>query len=191
MYMGLVIVPLVTPIVVLEGRSGFQSLRRSWDLVRRRFWWVIGFVLTLTLLVQVVVVGPAALAGILLVPLIGPDIGDQALVTTIIQSLTQLFFSLLLIPLQTTAITLVYFDLRVRTEGFDLTLLAHEGLEGETDIRDIVAQAPPPSKEAIITGTEVGYLVLLTIAAVALYFIIIGVVMAFMTILFSSMGSSF
>ena len=166
----MVIFPLIAPIVVLERQTAFNSIRRAWDLARRRFWWVVGFTALLAIFGQIVVSGPATLMNLAIQFLtrdmvMSGDISTGLIIQTVVQSLVTLIFNLIYTPLQLTCMTLLYFDLRVRTEGFDLTLMA-EGAQGEQiDISEIVAQAPPPETTSLVTGTEVGYFVLLSIGA--------------------------
>lgn len=168
-----VVAPLIVPAVVLEGRGGGGAVRRAWDLSRRRFWWVVGFVLILGLFAQLIVAGPAALVSFVLQvvfgnPLFADDPTAVFMVRTIIQSVVSLVFSLIYVPFQLINMTLLYFDLRVRTEGFDLALLA----DSQAHKMDVVAEAPRPGGGSVITMTEMGYFVLLSIVVGALFFML-------------------
>ena len=46
-FLGLVVTPLVAPIITLENNGVLASLRRAWDLARSRFWWLVGCALVL------------------------------------------------------------------------------------------------------------------------------------------------
>ena len=169
------IVPLIAPIIVLENRPAAQSIRRAWDLVRRRFWWVIGFVAILFLFNQIVVSGPAYLINLLFQFLAeslteSTDLYTVYTIQTASQSLIAMILGLVYFPLQLTCMTLMYFDLRVRTEGFDLTLLAASVSSSQADTAAIVAQVPPLETKALVTRNELGYFVLLSVAVFALYF---------------------
>ncbi|MCB0033667.1 MAG: hypothetical protein KDE51_06605, partial [Anaerolineales bacterium] len=62
------VTPLLVTIVVAEDIDGFKALRRAWDLTRRRFWPTFGYALLVTILAQIIVVGPilvAVLAGMI------------------------------------------------------------------------------------------------------------------------------
>jgi hypothetical protein len=85
-------------------------------------------------------------------------------VTSAVQSLTTLVMTLIYLPLQLAALTLLYFDLRVRTEGFDLVWTAERALDADSALEDIVAQAPSPEATNLVTSTEIGNFFLLTIA---------------------------
>ncbi|MEW5871111.1 MAG: glycerophosphoryl diester phosphodiesterase membrane domain-containing protein [Chloroflexota bacterium] len=182
------ILPLVVPVVVLEGKSTSQALRRAWDLARRRFWWVLGFVFILYLFSMLVVSGPAALLNVLVSS--GSRIGEAAafnVMGTVLQSLVTMLFSLLYLPLQLTAFTLVYLDLRVRTEGLDLALQASEfdsesAQPSEIDLPGLLAQAPPAETGQLVTSTEFGYFILLSILAIVVYAIFIGLFMGLVSL---------
>jgi hypothetical protein len=62
-----------------------------------------------------------------------------------------------------TAFTLIYFDLRVRTEGFDLALLT------VNDASQALAAPTEKLQERLITGTDLGNFAILTLAAVGVY----------------------
>ncbi|MBK9052884.1 MAG: hypothetical protein IPL78_18800 [Chloroflexi bacterium] len=61
MFFGGAIVPMVGTVIVLENKAGFDALRRGWDLTRRRFWPVVGYVVILGILVTVITIGPSTL----------------------------------------------------------------------------------------------------------------------------------
>jgi len=183
---GQVIMPLVIPIIVLENQTVVQAVRRAWDLTRRRFWWLAGFVVILYLLQQVVVGGPSFLIAILF-ELVQETLFDSVsaqTVQTILQALMALAANLIYLPLQLTIMALVYFDLRVRTEGFDLTLLAGSTVDEENDVGEIMAQVPPPETTSLVTWTEMGHFALLSLGVgalyAALYAIIVGIGLAIM-----------
>jgi hypothetical protein len=166
-FYSLVVMQLVTPVIMLEQHVAFQSLRRAWDLARRRFWWLLGFGLVMGVFVQALSGGPAVLLGALLVGLFTSLIekSSAALIFTLqttAQTLTTLLISLFYFPVQVIAFTLVYLDLRVRTEGLDLALRAEEALGGPS-AAGVVANAPAPERGRLITRREWGYFVILTL----------------------------
>jgi hypothetical protein len=181
LFYALVVVPLVAPSVVLEKQSAGQAVFRAWDLARRRFWWVLAFVLILAIFQWVIVSGPAGVANFLAQSLIGDGPLDlnrsssEIVLQTSVQSAVTLLFSLLYLPLQLTAITLMYFDLRVRNEGFDLALMAESASETPEVAAEVIARAPKPDQRSVLTMDEMGYFVLATVGAVALFFILYAV----------------
>jgi hypothetical protein len=111
---------LSTPALLFEDAGPFTALRRSWALVRGSWWRVLGILLVGVLLVSVlagvlqgiIVLIPAALAG-------GNELA-LAIVTVIAGTVA----GTLTTPFTAAIFSLVYFDQRVRREGFDLELLA-------------------------------------------------------------------
>lgn len=167
-----IVVQIIPAIIILERQTAGGAIRRGWDLTRRRFWWVVGFVALLTVFSLVIVVGPTMLiSGVLqfaMTSLSSQNATTALIITTVIQSLVTLVMTLIYMPLQLAAQTLLYFDLRVRTEGFDLIWTAERVLDADTALEDIVAQAPAPEAGSIVTGNEMGQFILLSIAFVGL-----------------------
>lgn len=165
-----VVNPLVPPVVVLENQGVFDSVQRAWSLARRRFWPVLGYVLVLALFSLIVVNGPAGIVSFLLAQFL-PTLGDPTttlVLTSVVQGLVTLVFVLLYYPLQMAAFTLIYFDLRVRTEGFDLALLTMEA-SGSTNLAETMAAPLSKGNERFITGPELGNFAIITLAAAGLY----------------------
>lgn len=112
---------LATPVVVLEKMRATAAIQRAWRLFRLRPWWIIGYILLISLMAYLVILGPTLIAaGIFTV--VAPT-ANPFTSTAVQQSVTYLF-SIIFMPIQLTALTLMYFDLRIRFEGFDLMLLA-------------------------------------------------------------------
>jgi hypothetical protein len=109
------------PAMLIEGVRGRRALGRSFRLVRKRWWQTfatiaIGFILAgiISTVVQ----------GIFVVGLVvGSDNDALVLVLATLAGIVGLAIST---PLQAALLTVLYFDLRVRKEGFDLELLADE-----------------------------------------------------------------
>jgi hypothetical protein len=178
LFMVTTVNPLVPPVVVLENQGVLDSVKRAWSLARRRFWPVLGYVLVLSLFSLIVVNGPAAIVNILLAQAF-QSFGDptmQLILTSIIQGLVSLVFVLIYYPLQMTAFTLIYFDLRVRTEGFDLALLTMEA-SGSTELAETMAAPVSQGNERLITGPELGNFAILTLAGAGLYIFFISFIM--------------
>jgi hypothetical protein len=162
--------PLVPPAVVLEKQGAIDAVQRAWSLARRRFWPVIGYIFVLYLFSMIVVNGPAGIASVVLAQVF-QSLGDpttQVVLTSILQGLISLVFILIYYPLQMAAFTLIYFDLRVRTEGFDIALLTMEA-SGSTEITETMAAPVPQGNERLITGPELGNFAILTLVGAGLY----------------------
>ena len=178
-FLSLVISPLLAPIVVLERQGVGASLRRAWDLGRTRFWWLLGFALILSLLAQLIITGPSYVIKMVLqyVLLAQGNYQAQLVWSTVIQVFVQMVGGLLYLPLQLSAMTVVYFDLRVRSEGLDLALQATANAGAETNIVALTDTSPQPTP-SLMTGTEVGQLILVSFATMALYAILVGIIFA-------------
>jgi hypothetical protein len=176
-FMTAAINPLVPPVVVLEHKGAIDSVRRAWSLARRRFWPLLGYVLVLALFSLIVVNGPTAIANVILLQVFR-SFGDpttQLVLSSIIQGLVSLVFILIYYPLQMTAFTLIYFDLRVRTEGFDIALLTM-GVSDSTQLTEAIAAPVPQADERLITGPDLGNFAILTLAGIGLYVFFISFV---------------
>lgn len=158
--------PMVAPVVVLEGQGAFNSVFRSWNLVRRRFWPVLGYIFVLYMFNLIIVNGPVTIVNVLLTRVLPFSFNDPTImivVTAVIQGIISIIFILLYYPLQMTAFTLIYFDLRVRTEGFDLALLT------TNDANRTLASVPQQSNERLVSGADLGNFAILTLAVGGIY----------------------
>jgi Membrane domain of glycerophosphoryl diester phosphodiesterase len=115
---------LAIPVVVLEpARGASAALSRSWELTRGSRWRIFGLGVTLVVLLYVPVVAVSGLVAVLLPHGAGPSFATASVSTIIalaIGGVVQLF----IYPLFYCVLTVTYYDLRVRKEGFDLELLA-------------------------------------------------------------------
>jgi hypothetical protein len=110
-----------TPALLVEGLRGRKALGRSFGLVKGRWWRTCGVLLVGFILAAIVstIVQAVFLIGIFL----GEDNDTLVLVLSAIAGIVGLAVST---PFQAAVLTVLYFDLRVRKEGFDLELLAQE-----------------------------------------------------------------
>jgi hypothetical protein len=109
---------VTTPIVVLESlNSSSDALGRSWSLTRDFRLKIFGIFVVTGLMVYLPVIVIAALGGYLVgaTPLAGQAFEVVAAALPIV-----------LTPLLSCVLTLVYYDLRVRREGFDLQVLSDQ-----------------------------------------------------------------
>jgi hypothetical protein len=108
---------MIAPAIVIEDLTFWKGIQRSWNLVSRRFWHVLGIMLLATVIAYVVgfILGivPEA-AGYL----VGLHWGW--LLLALGESLT----ALIVTPIAAITATLLYYDARIRTEGFDLQVIA-------------------------------------------------------------------
>ena len=195
-FASIVIFPMVPITVVVENQRAFAAIRRAWDLARRRFWWVLGYVLLLSVLAYIIMVGPSALLSIGTLymqetVLSGFDAATRIVIQTSISQVISMFMQMLYLPIQITAITVMYFDLRVRTEGFDLAMLTAEAAASEGETAPATPQAPAMTHSPLITGTELGYFFGATIGLYALCGILYGLLFAVAMALGLALSSAF
>ncbi len=172
-FLGWIVTPLVAPIIILEKRGITQSIRRAWDLGRSRFWWLIGYTLVLSLLGQLIVTGPVfLLSAILRIALSSiPDMGYemQTMVDTIVSNLLTMSLGLLYSPLQLTMMTVVYFDLRARSEGLDLALQLSSLNENQTEPSPALPEIASTDTSRLFAGIDIGRFALLSLIAFVLF----------------------
>ena len=123
---------VAVPALLLEGRRGTGALGRSFRLVRGRWWATAAVLLVATVLRSVVsdVVG-GVIDGIVL-------LGQHSTVlSTLVGEIVSAGLTIVLTPFVAAVAVVLYVDLRVRKEGFDLQLLAQSvGTDGPA--------GPPP-----------------------------------------------
>jgi hypothetical protein len=113
-------VQVSVPALLTEDLRGTKALRRSGGLVRGR-WWPTFLIIVLGSLLAGIVSG--AISG-LLTAVTFTDLGDSLLPSLILNAIGTTIATVLTTPFTAAFITVLYFDLRVRKEGFDLELLA-------------------------------------------------------------------
>jgi hypothetical protein len=178
-FIGMMVTPLIAPIITLENNGVLASLRRAWDLARNRFWWFVGCVLVLAVFGWLVVSGPLVLINWILTYLASMlelDYQLQLIVSTLIQTLVTIFTSLLYMPLRLTIMTVVYFDLRARSEGLDLAMQMPASAGSENQTVSLPEITNTTSSMPLITGIDIGRFALLSLAGIALYgiFVLLG-----------------
>jgi hypothetical protein len=175
-YFPFVIVPLVAPVIVLERESAVGAWRRAWDLARQRYWWVIAFFLILAIFSWLVVAGPTVLLTAAFQFAILDTINDPEnayLAQTVVSSLITLLLNLIYLPFSLAAISVAYFDLRVRSEGLDLSLMAQDVGDPELKAADMLVAAPQANRQSLITLREFAYFAAITIVGGSLLFFLI------------------
>lgn len=108
------------PALLIENTRGVKALKRSFNLVRRRWWPTFAVLLLGFLLINIVTtVVSLPTIGVLLA---GDD--PNLLVFVVLASITGVIGTILTQPFMVAMLVLVYLDLRVRKEGLDLQILA-------------------------------------------------------------------
>lgn len=103
----------VPQVIVLEGASIGQAFDRSTELVRGSWWRVFGILLTVILIAGL---AEGLISGIIS----GALLGGNAVVNSGISALVGVFF----LPFTAACTVLLYYDLRIRKEGFQIDHLA-------------------------------------------------------------------
>ena len=136
---------VAVPALLAEDMRGSQALRRSYTLVKGRWWPTLGALLIGLVIAMII----TSIFGAILAFVSFTDVGDNIAITAILNSLANLLASVLVTPFQAAVVAILYFDLRVRKEGFDLQLMASRiGIGPPTEAGLIPAgypvHAPPP-----------------------------------------------
>jgi len=111
---------VAVPVLLVEGAGPFRSLGRSRELVRGRWWATLGVSVVSLVLVSIV---SLTISGLV----VGVAFAAPARNTVsgfILNTLSATLGSMIATPAAAAFITVLYIDLRVRKEGFDLLLLA-------------------------------------------------------------------
>jgi hypothetical protein len=110
---------VAVPALLIEGTRGFSALSRSFRIVRGRWWPTAGTLLLANLLATAVAFG----FGLLALPLVFAG-DDNEFVLDLANGVLGGAASVVTIPFVAAVVAVIYFDLRVRKEGFDLQLMA-------------------------------------------------------------------
>jgi hypothetical protein len=105
-------------VVVLEERSAGESFRRSWDLAKGEVGKILG-TMVLAWLIFIVLYA-------LLIVIVGLIVGLLGSSNERMTSLLVAILLALVYPITGVVTTLLYYDIRVRREGYDLELMARE-----------------------------------------------------------------
>ena len=131
---------LYSQVIVIEGARGIEALQRTRELVRGHGWHVFG-----TIILTGLAIGLIAMVLTIPVQIVGQLISKSRPeflphVTVLSQCLAHTI-QVLVGPVFMVLQTLLYYDLRIRKEGFDLQMMAAT-LHPGADYTDF--QAPPP-----------------------------------------------
>ena len=116
---------LTTQAIVLEGQGPLAGLARSWRLTSGAFWRALAITVLMYILAYIIAGIPASVISFALQLLSAGDLTavmrNQAIVSGV-----ALLGQIIVIPLQLVIYTLLYYDLRMRKEGYDLELMAQQ-----------------------------------------------------------------
>lgn len=133
------------PALVVERPSrGTQALRRSWQLVRGRWWptlWTLLLAYLLTSMVTLALSLP-------LLPLVFSDVPDNVALYAAATTAAQAVALVATVPFLVAVVGVVYFDLRVRKEGLDIHLMARALPAPTAGAPDVAAPRAPRAPAA-------------------------------------------
>lgn len=112
------------PALLAEGIGPIRALDRSWVLTRAHWWRLFGILLLIYLLTWVLsnALGVFALPVAIVVPFVPPEARGAIILTV------ETLASAVVQPALYLCVTLLYFDLRIRREHFDLDELARQAV---------------------------------------------------------------
>jgi hypothetical protein len=108
-----------TPALVLEDTAPTTAMSRSWQLTKGFRWKMLGLVIVVGIIIAI----PSMALGFLRGGGMAMQTQVEFTTTDIAWEIAAQFISTLIYPLLYCALTVAYYDLRVRKEGFDLELL--------------------------------------------------------------------
>jgi hypothetical protein len=113
-----------TQVLVLERVTPLEAMRRSWALARGSKGKIFLLMITVGVILFVVLMG--SLIALMFVSFFvgSPEPGESAPLLTTLSDIVVLVVQLLIFPILPCLLTVTYYDLRVRKEGFDLEVLA-------------------------------------------------------------------
>ena len=132
---------LVWPAIVAEKAGPLHAINRSWTLTEDHWWRSFAILLVLFL---ITIVMYFALSFALFAAFSGID-SISPIALAVIDTLFNVIVLAVVYPLASAIITVLYFDLRVRGEGFDLQLLA-ESIGSDSSRFE---SAPPERPESV------------------------------------------
>lgn len=144
-YLAVALVATV-PALVVENARGTKAISRSFNLVQGRWWATFGTVLLGVFLIPFVII----FAITFVLGLIGGS--EDPTTFLVLQQTASTIGEVIATPIQVAVITVLYFDLRVRKEAFDLQLLAERvgsppAMEGEPGATTTGTSTTAPSPE--------------------------------------------
>ena len=108
---------VAVPAIVLERASGWHGLQRSWQLISGRFWPTFGRMLLLALIASII---SSVIAAIFEIPGAALAPGNTFVFDQVASAIAAVFVG----PITYIGVTLLYYDIRIRKEGFDIEMLA-------------------------------------------------------------------
>lgn len=117
---------LLTPqAIVLEEHGALDGIRRSWRLISGSFWRTLAIMLLMGILIYFISALPAGIISFSLTLANRGSVSGMMLNQAITTLVAQVGV-IIALPLQLAVYTLLYYDLRVRREGYDIEMMAQQ-----------------------------------------------------------------
>jgi hypothetical protein len=116
---------VTTQAIVLEDQGPLAGIARSWQLVGGSFWRTLAIAVLMYILAYLIAGIPSMITSFALTFLSGNAL-DTLVRNQIIVAVVAQVGQILVLPLQLIIFTLLYYDLRIRKEGYDLELMAQQ-----------------------------------------------------------------
>ena len=129
---------LALPVLLLEGTKGASALGRSHSLIKGRWWRTFGLLVAGYTLASII----AGIVQGILVGLMFVATGDDTALSVVLSAIAGLAGQVITTPFVAALLTVLYFDLRVRKEAFDLEVLA-QAMGGRAPTEPATTQSMP------------------------------------------------
>jgi hypothetical protein len=116
---------LTTQAIVLEDQGPLGGIGRSWQLVGGAFWRTLAIAVLMYILAYLIAGIPSTITSLALTFLSGNAL-DSLMRNQVIVAVVAQIGQILVLPLELVIFTLLYYDLRIRKEGYDLELMAQQ-----------------------------------------------------------------
>jgi hypothetical protein len=117
---------LVLPVIFAENVGPIRALSRSFELTRGSWWKTVGILALLTILIGIIGAALGGVFSVLFAVVPGLSLAARQVLSQVASNLV----TAVVTPIEWLTITLYYFDLRVRKEGYDLEELARQAAQG-------------------------------------------------------------
>jgi hypothetical protein len=140
------------PAVVVERAGPGRAIGRSFKLTRGNWWRVFGVVVVMFLIAAVI---NFALTSVLVPALLANDVSEVTV--AVLDTILSIIGFAITYPLWASVLTVLYYDLRVRNEGFDLQLLA-QGVGADASRFETAPERPaaPPAPGSTAPPSSAG-----------------------------------
>jgi hypothetical protein len=131
------------PAIVFERKGPFAGMGRSWELTSSAWWRTFGTLIVIFLLTVVLYFALFFALG----AIVGLADVDSEVVFAVLTTIVTILVTAVSYPLIASFLTVMYYDMRVRREGFDLQLLARGVGADESRFEaspERPASTPPP-----------------------------------------------